>query len=226
MNIKLNIIQPPYVLFLIPSKSCSAGFFDSFFRLINYCYNQGIRFTVSREYSPVIFFARNLCLGGDVLRGPSQVPFNGIYNYTHLMWLDDDISFTPAQFQALLNWDVDIVSGVYKMVGGKYYATVKDWDEECFLETGAFRFLTERDVKNYKGLMDVVYTGFGFMLIKRGVFESLAYPWFRPKFYEIGHCVDFCSEDVGFCKDIREKGYKIYIDPKIKVGHIKETVLY
>lgn len=225
MNLKLKVVQQPYILILIPSKSCSGEFLDSLVLLMDYCYSKGIRFTVLRRYSPVIYFARNLCLGGDVLRGPHQKPFNGIYNYTHMLWLDDDIFFKPYQFQILLNLDQDIVSGIYKMVGGKYYATVKDWDEGLFLETGAFRFLTEEDIKNYKGLMDIVYTGFGFMLIKRGVFESLTYPWFKPKFYEIGNCVDFCSEDVGFCKDIKEKGYKIYIDPRVRVGHLKETVL-
>jgi hypothetical protein len=29
-------------------------------------------------------------------------------------------------------------------------------------------------------LIEVAYTGIGFMLIKKGVFERLEYPWFKP----------------------------------------------
>jgi hypothetical protein len=225
MNVKLNVVQPPFVLFLIPSNGCSSEFFDCFFDLVSYCYRVGINFRVIREYSSVVYFARNLCLKGDVRRGVNQKPFNGRLNYTHLMWLDDDIAFKPEQFHFLLNLNLDIVSGFYKMAGGKYYATVKDWDEKYFQETGRFRFLTDEDLKGRHGLMEVAYTGFGFILIKKGVFESLYYPWFRPIFYEMGNCVDFCAEDVGFCRSIQEIGYKIYIDTRIRVRHIKRTLL-
>jgi len=225
MNINLNIVQPPLVLFLIPSKGCTAEFFDCFIDLIIYCNQRNINFRVVRRYSSVVYFARNLCLGGDVRRGVNQKPFNGKINYTHLMWLDDDISFRPEQFHSLLNFNQDIVSGIYKMEGGTQYATVKDWDRDYFQKTGTFKFLADEDFKNQQGLMEVAYTGFGFILIKRGVFESLTYPWFRPIFYEMGDCVDFCAEDVGFCKSIQEKGYKIYVAPRIRVGHIKSIVL-
>ena len=40
----------------------------------------------------------------------------------------DDL-FQPAQIIKLINHNTDIVSGLYLMQGGKYYATVKEWDE-------------------------------------------------------------------------------------------------
>lgn len=226
-KIKLNIVNPKplFIVFCLSGKSFPAEFFDSFLNLIDYCYSRGIRFTVIRRYSAVVYFVRNMCLGGEVRRGENQKPFNGTLNYTHIMWIDNDIFFKPEQFQSLLDRNLDIVSGVYKMIGGEFYATVRKWDEEYFKKYGTFKFLTEEDFKDYKGLMEVVYTGLGFMLVKRGVFESLTYPWFKPIFYKIDNCVDFCSEDVGFCRSIKEKGYKIYVDPKVRVGHIKEIIL-
>lgn len=227
MNIKFNVVESkdPFIIFCLPASNFSAKWFDSFIILLDYLNKHKIRYMISRKYSPVVYFSRTMCLGGDVLRGPKQKPFNGQLDYTHLMWIDSDVLFKPEQIMTLLNHDKNIVSGVYMMADMKYFATVENWDEEYFKKYGAFQFLTEENIRNKKDLMEVDYTGFGFILIKRGVFESLDYPWFQPKFYDFGTCRDFSSEDASFCKMIKEKGYKIYIDPTIRVGHEKLVVL-
>jgi hypothetical protein len=53
----------------------------------------------------------------------------------------------------------------------------------------------------------VDYTGFGWVLIQKGVFEGLEYPWFAPKMqvFESGAVQDMCGEDVSFCLDAKEK---------------------
>lgn len=224
MNLKLNIKKPPTVVFCLPAPNFSGKWFDAFLFLLDYCNRSGINYMISRRYSPVIYYVRNMCLGGDVLRGPKQKPFNGKVDYTHIMWIDSDIIFTPEHFQRLLDHDKDIVSGIYMMSNGYQFATVKDWDENYFVKHGHFHFMTENDIKN-KGLIEVDYTGLGFMLVKRGVFESLNYPWFQPKFYNIGPCTDFSSEDVSFCKMIKERGYDIYVDTNIRVKHEKLVLL-
>ncbi len=225
--LKLNIVQPKpiKIIFCLPASSFTGKFFDGFVDLLRYCFEAGIEVGISRHFSPVIYYARNLCLGGDVLRGEDQKPFNGQINYTHMMWIDSDIVFTPQHFQTLLNHDKDIMSGIYMMSDSKHFATVKAWDEGYFAKNGTFKFMDTDELNDHKGLIEVDYTGFGFMLVKRGVFESLKYPWFRPIFYKMGNCQDFCSEDVGFCRLIAEKGYKIYIDPQVRVGHEKNIVL-
>jgi len=228
MKINLNVVNPPplFIVFCLTGDKFPAEFFDSFLDLMAYCHQRRIRFMVVRRNSPVVYFVRNSCLGGEVMRGVDQKPFNSTLNYTHIMWIDRDISFKPEQFQTLLDLNQDIVSGVYKMLDNIHYAVVEKWDEVYFEKHGTFKFLTDDDMKkNDYTLIDVDYTGLGFMLVKRGVFESLPYPWFRPIFYKIGNCVDFCSEDVGFCRSIKEKGYKIYIDPRVRVGHLKEVKL-
>ena len=72
--------------------------------------------------------------------------------------------------------------------------------------------------------MEVSHTGFGFLLIKKGVFESMTYPWFKPIEKRIGDMVDFTMEDVSFCLRAKEAGFKIYIDPQVIVGHEKKVV--
>jgi hypothetical protein len=76
-----------------------------------------------------------------------------------------------------------------------------------------------------ESLVEVAYTGMGFMLVKRGVFEKLEYPWFRPIEKKIGAMVDFTMEDVAFCLRAKEAGFKVLVDPAVRVGHEKKVVL-
>ena len=171
-----------------------------------------------------------MCLGGDNLRGIDQKPFGGQFDYDYIMWIDSDVVFTPDHFFKLLQDDKDIVSGLYMMSDNTHYATVEDWDDDFFLKHGHFQFLNREMVQAKQGkLFTADYTGFGWVLVKKGVFESLQYPWFQPVWTEYnidGKIVrDFTMEDVAFCKMIKEKGYDVWIDPAVIVGHEKVMVL-
>lgn len=226
-KINFNIINPPKlnIIFCLTGSNFSGNFLDSFTDLLHYCNQNNIPHKISRAESPVVYFVRNKVLGGDVLRGKNQKPFNNNLDYSHLMWIDNDIIFRPEHFQVLLNHNKDIVSALYMMSDNVHFATVERWDEEFFEQNGYFPFLKIEDIKDCKDLISVDYTGFGFMLIKKDVFESLTYPWFMPIFYEIGKAYDFSSEDVSFCKRVKEKGFDIYVDPQIRVGHEKKLIL-
>jgi len=207
-----------------PTNGFSENFLQGWTKLIVTCLENNIKFTISNQQSSVVYYVRNLCLGGDVLRGINQKPFDGKIDYTHMMWIDSDIVFNPEQFIKLLNYDKDVVSGIYKMAGGKQFATVEKMDEEFFKKNGTFKFWTDEDIKDKKGLIEVDYTGLGWILIKKGVFEQLEYPWFRPLWKEFGNIKDFTSEDSALCMMLKEKGIKIYVDPEIRVGHEKTCI--
>ena len=94
------------------------------------------------------------------------------------------------------------------------------------IKNGHFQFLNREMVQAKQGkLFTADYTGFGWILTKKGVFESLEYPWFQPVWTEYnidGKLVrDFTMEDVAFCKMIKQKGFDVWIDPTIIVGHEK-----
>ena len=59
------------------------------------------------------------------------------------------------------------------------------------------------------------------VLIKKGVFEKIEYPWFGP----IIMGLDFCGEDVAFQVRAKDAGFESYVDTSIVVGHEKEVVL-
>ena len=142
------------------------------------------------------------------------------------MWIDSDMVFTVDDFISLINMNVPIASGIYKTSDNIHFATVKDWDKDYYSKNGCFEFLTEKSIEGLEKPFEVDYTGFGWMLIKKGVFESLEYPWFRPEWEDFGNGIlEFTSEDVGFCKNIKKKGYKIYVNPKVIIGHEKSSIL-
>ena len=90
------------------------------------------------------------------------------------------------------------------MDGAKYLATVKDWDEDYFIKNNHFQFLKLDDLAGKEDLLEVSYTGMGFMLVKKGIFEKLEYPWFKPIEKRINNMVDFTMEDVAFCLRVKE----------------------
>lgn len=213
------------ILFCLPGKSYSGKFLECWTNLIAHCMASGHHFGIVQKYSCNIYYVRNLCLGGNVMLGENQVPFNGQVDYDYIMWIDSDIIFTVDQFQRLLDRELDIVSGLYLMDNGTQFATVENWDEELFQKQGSFEFLTPNSITGSTELKSVAYTGFGFMCVKRGVFESMKYPWFRPEFVQIGDCKDFTMEDVSWCRTATKLGYKILVDPTVVVGHEKTKVL-
>jgi hypothetical protein len=217
------------IIFALPGREFSGRFLQSWTELIYACLQNDIQPIISQHYSPLLYYVRNMCLGGDNLRGVDQLPFDGKVDYDYIMWIDSDIVFSPQHFFKLLQHDKDIVSGLYMMSDNTHYATVETWDDEFFKKHGSFQFLTRGAVKVKKGLFKADYTGFGWVLTKKGVFESLQYPWFQPMWTEYninGKLVrDFTMEDVAFCRMIQEKGYDVWIDPSVIVGHEKMMVL-
>ena len=110
--------------------------------------------------------------------------------------------------------------------------------------TSVAHWLEEDDFRNNGGVMNhemvdgiskrrkpftVDYTGFGWVMIKHGVFEheEMRYPWFAPQMqsFESGEVEDMCGEDVSFCLDAKEAGFEIWCDPRIRVGHEKTRII-
>jgi hypothetical protein len=69
------------------------------------------------------------------------------------------------------------------------------------------------------------YTGFGFILIKNGVFEQLKYPWFRPLWKQFGNVTEFTMEDVAFCHLVKDLNIEVHINKEVIVKHEKKMLL-
>lgn len=182
-----------------------------------------------------IYVARNGCLA-EVHNGhrKDQKPFEGTYkSYDRIVWVDSDNLISADVVQKLIDYDVDIVAAWYRQyskgdLGPENKAVCGKWD---FSNGGnivdAYKVkdmpLLGRDEK---GLVEVDWAGMGCMVIKKGVFEALEYPWFRSWVMEWKDengilCSDIWTDDAGFCYCAKEAGFKIYVDPSLQILHQK-----
>jgi len=226
----MTSIKDKTIIFCLPGRTYSGNFMMSFIELLSYVSMQGGRFKISQQYSSMVNYARCKCAGADVSKGKNQKPFDG-FEYDYMMWIDSDIAFGVDQFVKLINLDKDIASGWYAQPAGEssgnfYTPVVEKMNDEFFKDHGTYEFLTTEDMSQKTEPLVVDYTGFGWILIKQGVFEKLEYPWFAPKLINIGeHLQDVCSEDVSFCHDAKDAGFEIWLDPTCRVGHEKTLVI-
>ena len=178
----------------------------------------------------MVNFARCKCLGANVLRGPDQKPWDGKLKYDYQLWIDSDIVFDTEKFYRLVWMDKEIAAGWYCTEDGKT-TSIAHWLEEDDFRTngGVMNHETLETMSKRRQPFTCDYTGFGWLLIKEGVFEheKMPYPWFAPKMqvFESGEVQDMCGEDVSFCLDAIEAGYEIWCDPKIRVGHEKTRII-
>jgi len=123
-----------------------------------------------------------------------------------------------------------IVAGWYCTEDGRT-TSIAHWLEEGDFRKngGVMNHETLETMSKRKKPFTCDYTGFGWVLIKNGVFEHehMKYPWFAPKMqvFESGEVQDMCGEDVSFCLDAIEAGMEIWCDPLIRVGHEKTRVI-
>ena len=168
---------------------------------------------------------------------------------THLMFIDADITFNPADIVSMVNADKDIICGLYpkKEINWKTVAkAVKSGVEYQDLPsyTGSFVVNLVGDAPQATGdvnePMEIDNGGTGFMLIKRHVFETLktTVPTYtndmilivdKNPVKKIIHeffatSIDevsnrLLSEDYHFCKIARQAGFKVYAAPWANLSH-------
>ena len=225
-----RMIAGKTVVFCLPGRGVSYTFLKNFVTLCFDLVQNKASIQISQDYSSMVNFARCKCLGANVLRGPDQLPWDGKLKYDYQLWIDSDIVFNVEKFYQLVLMDEKIASGWYCTEDGKTTSVAHWLDEDDFKGNGGvMNHETLDSIAKRQKPFTVDYAGFGWLLIKHGVFEDpqMPYPWFAPKMqvFESGAVQDMCGEDVSFCLDAKEAGFRIMCDPRIRVGHEKTRVI-
>jgi hypothetical protein len=217
------------VVFCIPGNQFSGRFLSNWTLLTESLRQRGVDYILKQKSSSMVHYARMGCLDGDPIFGEKQIPFQGKIHYDYIMWIDSDIDFRPEQFYMLLQMDKPVVCGMYKMQndhsGNSEYA-VKLNGKLDFLSD---KFIQENGLQNTQIPID--FSGMGWMLIKRGVIESMEYPWFRSicvrnKRDDLPYpTVELISEDAYFCRTLNSIGHQVWVHTGCVVGHEKTVVL-
>lgn len=225
------------IVFALPGDNFSSRFLISWTATLSKLWEtRKYDIIISPATGSFVPFVRMTTLGLDVLRGEEQKPFDG-QPFDVWITIDSDIVFTFEQVEKLIESTEEhpVVAGMYRMSDLVNYAFVKDWDETFFKKNGTFQFIKPEEVEAWKKETEfkyfpVVYSGMGFMAVRKEVFDKIKYPYFDSEVISIttedGKVIrDICSEDVSFCKKITQAGYQIMVNTDIRVGHIKPLII-
>ena len=138
---------------------------------------------------------------------------------THMLCVDADIGWNPADVGRMLDYNVDIVCATYRSRLNQNFVHVVSTCSES----------------DKSGLITVDYVGMGFIMISRTAIEKMRnkYPEYYYSqtnlgtFYKQGYA--FCDtelyqgmhwgEDYVFCRRARNAGNKIWLDKTIVLTH-------
>lgn len=132
---------------------------------------------------------------------------------THILWVDDDMTFTMDTFYKLWKHDVDIV--------GANCATKTIPPRPTAKNGRDYVFTTETSV----GLEEVNRLGMGVTLVKADVYKKIGEPYFAcPPNPEFDNAP--MGEDIYMIRKAIDNGYKVFIDHDVSknVGHIGDYV--
>lgn len=129
---------------------------------------------------------------------------------THLFYADDDQIFPPETLKRLVTHDKPVISGLYLSRIFPFLPHI--YDTETQNGFVGHRFFNPLD----KGLIEVLASGAGCLLVKREVFEKLEKPY-----WTLGQIdkVEW-SDDIDFLRRVRKAGYKVYVDMNCPIGHM------
>jgi hypothetical protein len=126
---------------------------------------------------------------------------------THMLWLDDDMTFPPDTLVRLLRAEKGIVGANY-ISRKPPHAPVAAKDEKRIVSHGK------------TGIEKADHMGLGVCLMAMDVFEAVPSPYFyfgwSPKDEQ------FIGEDVWFFRAARKAGYELWVDHDLsnEIGHI------
>lgn len=202
-----------------PGHSVMSGYLRSLLETTQELNNRGITWAFSNEYSSHVGDARETTLSGTKQNSlDDSRPFHGNLTYNKLIWIDSDISWTVDDFMKIYESDKDIISGAYLLGNGDVTAYKEQLGRPYTY--GEVLEMTEPTV--------VSGVGFGFLGVKKGVFESISRPWFQAteatlKNLDTKEEFSFMimGEDIAWCKRVQDAGFKIWFDPTVRVQHHK-----
>lgn len=212
------------VLIATPGHSAKMEYVKSLVKTCAVLDEKGISYQFISRYSSFVPTARELTTldMSQHYYGEDAKVANGV-EYKKIFWIDSDIEWEPEDFLKLYESELEIVSGLYVLDG---------------MGTVAVNYPNERGVPTRVNKVEFILhdipvevggVGFGFVAVKSGVFEKMTRPWFlinRVQWSESNPELKVnVGEDYSWCANASRAGFKIFVDPLVKVKHHKETVL-
>ena len=134
---------------------------------------------------------------------------------THRFMMDSDMSTEePTLLLNLINAKVDIIGALYARRDGSGVALASRRNKK-----GEYKAIPVAELPRPIAAVDAL--GTGAILITTRCLKGMKHPWFSWQVVNGMHL----GEDTNFCRLAKEAGFQPYIDPTVRVAHIKERAL-
>lgn len=210
------------VVIATPGRMFHAEYAASLVETVQTCNDLQLNVKFLNKYSSFIPTARELTASNTWQHDYTTNSIaGGKFTYDKLFWIDSDIEWTTEDFLKLYYSSHDVISGLYALDPVGTVAVNYPNDRGVPTRVNQVEFLLHEDPVEVGGV------GFGFLCVKSGVFESIPRPWFligRVQWSEDSDMRVNVGEDYSWCGRAQQAGFKIMVDPTVKVKHHKETV--
>lgn len=136
-------------------------------------------------------------------------------NCTHILFIDDDMTFPEDTLDRLLEHEKEII-------GVNSHSRMLPISTTVSLLDESGNHMPPDQVPGWykmpEELFEVYGIGMGVALIDMNIFGQIEKPWFKFDMHEDGLMIQ--GEDAWFCSQARNKGFKIWCDPTLEIGHI------
>lgn len=140
--------------------------------------------------------------------------------YDYILMVDSDIVLPKKTLVYAIEGNPDFILGVYPRKSEPTKTEIFNDTKYDFAPSSRWSI---SELKNFPSTrIEIKGGGFGCAFIKTSMLEKMKYPYFNYVNYEDG---DFLSEDLYFCVNAKNNGFKIYVDTRILCSHINKTIL-
>lgn len=189
------------LLIAIPTMDyVHVDFLKSLLALKDRLHADGVAHEVAVENGTLVYLARDRLARRAVNEG-----------FTHVLWLDSDMIFTPCIVEDLQFCGAPIVSGIA-------VSRRQPFGSCLFSSLNPVERVTDFDRAE---AFEVAACGFACVLTNTEVFKAVFQAFgtaFTPS--------EKFGEDVAFCDRARKCGYKICAEPSVRLGHIGHIAVY
>lgn len=138
----------------------------------------------------------------------------------YVLWLDSDMLFAPETLQYMMKEceekDLDMLSGLYFRRVAPYAPVL--FSKLEITDSGVIVDDLHGDIP--ESLAEMEGVGFGCVMMRTEVLIAV-----QAKFYDMFTPINGVGEDLSFCWRARQAGYKIWLDPKIMLGHVGTQIV-